>query len=58
MTETNELTLTLSAQEAVAIANIIGQLPTQTNAYPLYLKVKSQLESQMQAEQPAAESVQ
>ena len=51
MTEQNQtITLTLDAQEAVAIANIIGQLPTQTNAYPLFLKVKSQIEQQAQKE--------
>lgn len=46
--------LSLTTQEAVAVANIIGQLPTQSNAYPLFMKVKGQIEQQMQeAEKPA-----
>ena len=50
------VTLTLTVQEAVDIANMIGQLPTQSNAYPLFVKIKGQIEAQAQAAQPAAQA--
>lgn len=50
----DEVTLKLLPQEAVDIANIIGQLPTQSNAYPLFMKVKSQIEEQAKASQDQA----
>jgi len=46
----------LTVQEAVDVANIIGQLPTQSNAYPLFVKIKGQIEAQAQAAQPAAQA--
>jgi len=51
-----EVKLTLTAEEAVAIVNTLGQLPTQSNAYPLFMKVKTLTEAQLQpsAEQPSA----
>ena len=42
-----DVTITLTAQEAVDITNIIGQLPTQSNAHPLWLKLRSQVEAQL-----------
>jgi len=48
------VTLILTVQEAVDVANIIGQLPTQSNAYPLFVKIKGQIEAQAQAAEPAA----
>jgi len=45
----DEITLTLTLQEAVDVANLIGQLPTQSNAYPLFNKIKEQIASQAQA---------
>jgi hypothetical protein len=42
-----EVTITLTAQEAVDITNIIGQLPTQSNAHPLWLKLRNQVEPQL-----------
>jgi len=48
-----EITLTLTAQEAVDIINIIGQLPTQSNAHPLYLKLRAQVEPQLPKPEPA-----
>ena len=48
------VTLTLTVQEAVDVTNIIGQLPTQSNAYPLFVKIKGQIEAQAQAVQLAA----
>jgi len=50
------VTLNLTVQEAVDVANIIGQLPTQSNAYPLFVKIKGQIEAQAQAAQPAAQA--
>lgn len=47
----DEVKLSLLPQEAVDIVNILGQLPTQSNAFPLFLKVKSQLEEQAKAAQ-------
>jgi len=43
----SEVTITLTAQEAVDVINIIGQLPTQSNAHPLYTKLRSQVEPQL-----------
>jgi hypothetical protein len=43
----NDLTITLTAQEAVDIVNTMGQLPTQSNAYPLYMKLRTQVEAQL-----------
>jgi hypothetical protein len=43
----SNITLTLTAQEAVDVINIIGQLPTQSNAHPLYTKLRSQVEAQL-----------
>jgi hypothetical protein len=52
-----EVTITLTAQEAVDITNIIGQLPTQSNAHPLWLKLRSQVEPQLpKAEETSSES--
>ena len=42
-----EVTITLTAQEAIDVINIIGQLPTQTNAHPLYAKIRGQVEPQL-----------
>jgi hypothetical protein len=50
------VTLTLTVQEAVDVTNIIGQLPTQSNAYPLFVKIKGQIEAQAQAAQPATQA--
>jgi len=43
----NDVTLTLTAQEAVDVINIIGQLPTQSNIHPLYVKLRTQVEPQL-----------
>jgi len=39
-----ELNLSLSLSEAVAITNLIGSLPTSQGAWPLFEKLKSQVE--------------
>lgn len=36
----------VTAEEAVFIYNVLGQLPTQSNAHPLYMKLGSQIQSQ------------
>ena len=43
----SEVTITLTAQEAVNITNIIGQMPTQSNAHPLWMKLRNQVEPQL-----------
>ena len=53
----SEVAITLTAQEAVDITNIIGQLPTQSNAHPLWLKLRGQVEPQLpKAEETPSES--
>lgn len=48
------ITFTLTPEEANAIYQLVGQLPTSSNAHPLFVKLGEQLKSQSQAE-PAAE---
>ena len=43
----DEIKLSLLPQEAVDVANIVGQLPTQSGAYPLFMKIKGQIEQQV-----------
>jgi hypothetical protein len=52
-----EINLTLSVDEINAILQVLGQLPTASNAYPLLMKIKGQAEAQLprQEEAPAAE---
>lgn len=47
------ITFTLTAEEANAIFQLVGQLPTSSNAHPLFLKLGEQIKAQ--AETPAAE---
>jgi len=48
-----DITITLTIQEAVDIANILGQLPTQSNVHPLYVKLRTQVEAQLpKSEEP------
>jgi hypothetical protein len=39
-----DITLTLTLEEAVALTNLVGSLPTSQGAYPLFQKLKSQVE--------------
>ena len=39
-----DITLTLTLEEAVALTNLVGSLPTAQGAYPLFQKLKSQVE--------------
>jgi hypothetical protein len=50
-----EVTLKMSVEEANAILQVLGQLPTSSGAYPLLLKLKAQADEQVKpAEIPAA----
>jgi len=49
----NDIAITLTAQEAIDVINIIGQLPTQSNVHPLYTKLRSQVEPQLPKPEPA-----
>ena len=50
------ITLTLTLDEVNAILQVLGELPTKTNAYPLLVKVQQQ--AQAQVPDPAPESAQ
>ena len=47
-----EIKLEVTLEEAVAIVNLLGSLPTSQGGYPLWQKLKAQVEAQM----PKAES--
>lgn len=50
-----EIKFTMSVEEANAILQVLGQLPTSSGAYPLLVKLKAQADEQVQpAETPAA----
>jgi len=50
-----EVTLKMSVEEANAILQVLGQLPTSSGAYPLLLKLKAQADEQVKpADAPAA----
>ena len=51
----SDVELKVSLEEAVAIVNLIGSLPTAQGAWPLFEKLKAQVEPHMpKPEQPAA----
>lgn len=39
-----EVEIKVSVEEAVAIVNLLGSLPTSQGAFPLYVKLKAQVE--------------
>ena len=47
-----DIKLEVTLEEAVAIVNLLGSLPTSQGAHPLWAKLKAQVEAQM----PKAES--
>jgi len=53
-----EINLTLTVDEVNGILQVLGQLPTASNAYPLLVKIKGQAEAQLpkQEEAPAEEA--
>jgi hypothetical protein len=46
----NEVTLQVTLEEAVAIVNLIGSLPTHQGAHPLWAKLREQVEPMLPAE--------
>jgi hypothetical protein len=46
----NEVTLNVTLEEAVAIVNLIGSLPTHQGAHPLWAKLREQVEPMLPAE--------
>lgn len=49
------IVFTVEPQEAEAILQIIGNLPTHTNAFPLFTKLKEQAMAQVAEQTPAEE---
>lgn len=45
-----QITLTLTLQEAQAVVQVLGELPSKTGAFPLLQKLTQQLQSQTQTE--------
>jgi hypothetical protein len=46
----NEVQLTVTLEEAVAIVNVLGSLPTHQGAHPLWAKLRAQVEVLLPAE--------
>lgn len=49
--------LELEVNEVNSLLNVLGELPTKTNAYPLLVKIVQQAEPQMPKKEPAATEV-
>jgi len=47
----SDITLNLTLEEAVALTNLVGSLPTSQWAYPLFVKLKAQVEPHLQKEE-------
>jgi hypothetical protein len=47
-----EVELKVSIEEAVAIVNLLGSLPTSQGAHPLWSKLKAQVEPMLPKEEP------
>lgn len=47
------MTFTLEDNEAAFIVRVIGQLPTESGAFPLHQKLVAQFNEQQKAEEPA-----
>jgi hypothetical protein len=47
-----EVELKVSIEEAVAIVNLLGSLPTSQGAHPLWAKLKEQVEPHLPKEEP------
>ena len=51
-----DIDLKLTADEVNGIMNVLGNLPTSSGAYPLLVKIKTQLDAQIApAEEPKQE---
>lgn len=53
MTGATAVTLTVTLEEAVALCNIVGQLPTQSNAHPLWVKLVGQIQPHLPKPEPS-----
>jgi hypothetical protein len=42
------ITFTLTQEEATAIYRLVGQLPTSSNAHPLFVKLGEQMQGQIE----------
>jgi len=51
------MNFTVEPNEAAFIVQVMGQLPTQSNAHPLWVKLSQQLQAQ-EPQQPPQEPVQ
>lgn len=49
------ITLNLDINEIQGILNVLGNLPTNSGAYPLMIKIKEQTEAQVPQETPKEE---
>ena len=47
MQDQKEIQLTLAAFEVAAILQVLGKLPTEVGAYPLFMKIKKQSEKEL-----------
>lgn len=47
-----EITLKLDLQEVNGLLNVVGQLPTSTNIWPLAAKIRAQAEAQLPKQEP------
>lgn len=46
------VTLTLTLDEAVFLTNLVGNLPTQSNAHPLWVKLVAQVQPHLPKPEP------
>jgi hypothetical protein len=53
----SEAKLEMTLEEAVAIVNLLGSLPTSQGGFPLWQKLKAQVEAQIPKDQPNADEV-
>lgn len=49
------ITLTLTPEYAQAVLQVLGNLPTQTNAYPIYKEIQRQYELQTENDESPVE---
>jgi hypothetical protein len=52
---TPDVTLTLTPEEAVAVVNLLGNLPTHSNVAALWLKLRAQVEPQLAPAAPVGD---
>jgi hypothetical protein len=47
-----EIVLKLAIEEVNSVVQVLGELPSKTNAWPLIMKIKNQAEKQLPKEEP------